>query len=466
MNSFILLSANLLLAAPTEPALTIPLRLERGQELVYHGVCIEESARPGARFTRHYTVESYVLILDVQARETRAAFLTINRLRSPQNSPQPPSARLQLGKIDATGRIEFSKRTNDLAHIPIQGPPSLESGAFVALPKDGLDGGKVWKTSDNPALQWSVVGMETVGCRCIRLLGEQRAANWDQAGQPSWRREDRIWLQLQSGFASKIERIIQQRDESGEIIQTSKTTLELENSYNPVFHPGGIFKVRHSTIERAVELTRLFDELQQPGGVNDQLGYDGLLNRIDFALKHATDTPYRAALVSLRRQAQAAHSGERPPTPFANDKTQAPPRPLAVGQVLPQVVLTSLDRAERIRLADLRGKPSLLVFIKGTSATIDYVLRYLAAAEIHYAGAVRIVPLVVEGESAVRARTAHLKIAPPLFDGVELFRALAGETTPMAIIADKYGTTRLIAPGWGGEYPDWFDREIQKILKP
>jgi len=463
----VVLAASFLLAAPPEPAITVPIRLSKGQELAYSGVCTEESSRPGARFTRHYAVESYVLVLDAQPREIRAAFLTISRLRTNQGPPSVPAVRLEIGRIDMSGRISFAKSSPAIDQVPAAGPMPLETRAFVELPKDGVDAGKPWLTTANdaPAMRWSISGMENVGARCMRLLGEQRSANWDQLGKPAWKREDRVWLQLQSGFASRIERTIQHRDESGETVSRLHTRLELDNSYNPVFYPGRTFKTRQSTIERAVELRNVFDNILESAGTSGSVNFDGLLSRIDFALRNATETPYREALVALRRQAETIKNGERPPAPAPNLTQPDRRHALSAGAALPIATLTGIARPDALRLADLRGRPLMLVFFKGSSATIDYVLRYVAEAEARYAGAVAVVALATDDDEGVLTRSAHLKLQSKIYRGADLHRAIGGETTPLTVIADKSGVVRLIAPGWGGEYPDWFDKEIQKILQ-
>jgi len=467
MNALVGLVAAAIFAAPPEPAVTIPLRLSKGQELVYHGVYTEESSRPGARYTRHYDIEVYVLILDAVPKEMRAAFLTVQKLRVPA-STSAPIVRLEIGKIDPQGRVTLSQRALTQPPIPTAGPPSLETAAFIETPKQGVDAGAVWQTviGAEPPTRWSVIGVENVGGRCVRLLGEQRAPNWEELGKPAWKREDRIWLQQQNGFASKIERTIQNRDESGAVIIRTHFSAELENSHNPVFHPGGTFKARQMTIDRVIDLARVLDDLQFGGGAPDVRGFESLLHRLEFAIKNAAATPYRQALIALQRQAELGRNGERAPISTSVETPRFDVRPLVLGQALQDCVLTETTRSDRIRLKDFRGKPALLVFLKGSSATIDYVLRYMATAESRYRDSIHLLPLIVDGPDAVLARAKHMNLSMRMYGGSDLHRTSAGEATPLFVLLDKTGTIRLIAPGWGGEYPDWFEKEIQKTLHP
>lgn len=467
MNTIILSLAGALFAAPPQSAVAVPLRLSKGQELVYRGTYQEEISRPGARYTRHYEVEAYVLILDAGPRELRGAFLTSTRLHSKGAAPAVSAVRLEIGKIQPTGRVTFTNRPAAPPFVPLGGPPTLETSAFVELPKDGLDVGKPWQTSvrDEPSIRWSLTGIEYVGGRCAKLLGEQRSLYWGQAGHESWKREERVWVQLQGGYASKIDRLIQHRDEVGDTVFRSKLSLELDNSHNPVFHPGGTFKVRLTTVERTAELTGIFDDLVTQSGRRDQVGFDGLLNRIDFMLRNVSDTPYREALVALRRQAQAALAGERPPAPITIGVRKDSIQPLAIGQPMPSMTVSAITGNERLRLADLHGKPAMLTFVKGSSPTIDFVLRYLVSAQLKYSGRLMVVPLVIEGTAALQTRCNHMKIAATIYDGAELHRFITGSTTPLTVIFDKAGAVRVIAKGWGGEYPEWLDKEIQKLLK-
>ncbi len=61
---------------------------------------------------------------------------------------------------------------------------------------------------------------------------------------------------------------------------------------------------------------------------------------------------------------------------------------------------------------------------------------------------------------------ANLKAKVPVYGGAELAKLFAGSTTPRIVILDKAGTTRFIAQGWGGEYPDIIRKELVNLTGP
>ena len=62
MVAIVLLVAGSVVALPPGGGQPAPVRLERGQEFIYHASHTQESDRPGSRLAR--SIDTYVLILD------------------------------------------------------------------------------------------------------------------------------------------------------------------------------------------------------------------------------------------------------------------------------------------------------------------------------------------------------------------------------------------------------------------
>src|SRR5262249_23276949 len=130
----------------------------------------------------------------------------------PSAGSGPTSMRLDLLQVDAQGRLKSSGGGSLL--VPLQGPPTLECGAFVETPltKLGKNGFGAVNEEGRPMRTWTFVGIEsTGGVTCVKLIGEQQSDDWDQprADRAAWRRHDAVWLSTQLGVAQKLERVIE-----------------------------------------------------------------------------------------------------------------------------------------------------------------------------------------------------------------------------------------------------------------
>src|SRR5579859_3196622 len=123
-------------APPSDGASPLRLRIEKGQEFVFRGNYSETVNRPGAKLSQTYAVESYVFILSQGPNGADAAFLTVQRPAKQNGQEVLPVARMELGKVDDLGRIKFTRK-NSCPRVPPEGPPNLETRAFVELPASG-----------------------------------------------------------------------------------------------------------------------------------------------------------------------------------------------------------------------------------------------------------------------------------------------------------------------------------------
>ena len=128
-------------------------QLARGQEFVYSGTFVEEALSPGVQFQRSYRVDSTVLVLDAKQDKFDLAVLTVvtgTTGKTPQQpgakAATPASVRLEALTLDKLGKLKAARAGTLL--VPVEGPPTLECGAFVELPKVRLGPQSSWDTNE------------------------------------------------------------------------------------------------------------------------------------------------------------------------------------------------------------------------------------------------------------------------------------------------------------------------------
>lgn len=465
MGSLVVAITALVVGAPPGEGSEVPLRLEKGQEFVYRGVYTETNRRPGAAPTRRFEVESYVFILNAAPGGADAAFLTVQRTPRQGTQETPATARLELAKVDGLGRIKFAHKTGG-PRIPPDGPPSLETRAFVELPVGGVSGGLTWEAAEDgePPATWTVCGLDDQPCgKCLKLAGRQQSESWKRPGMAGWLREDLVWLKLKGGYAVRIERKWEVRDEGRDGGMNSVLVMDLE-TFNPAMVPPTEAAARQVEIRQTLQYADAYaDLLQRP---HDRRAFVNLLAAMQTHVNNRTRTPYREALLTLRRNVEIAQTGERPPEPVIVS-VLAPPRPADVGQQAPDFLLTDMVSGTTNRLNRLQGQPIVLLIFKPTSPTVRYLLAYADEAASVYAGKAHVLALAVGGDpGAVVQLRSQLRVKVPILDGREALGRFAGDATPRTVILDKFGTVVSITPGWGGEYPVRFGNQLKELLQP
>ena len=136
------------------------------------------------------------------------AFLTILKSRDPQ--PGAPagggeataeSVRLELAHVDLQGGVTADPSVS--LTVPLEGPPTLECGAFAVVPDGKVAADSTWETAEEgrPARSWRVIGGESIdGERCLKLESVQKSDDWDKprGDRAAWRRTDTVWLSPRS----------------------------------------------------------------------------------------------------------------------------------------------------------------------------------------------------------------------------------------------------------------------------
>ena len=317
------------LLAPAQPPVSGPAwrgewavapRLSKAQELVYRGAFTEEAAGGSVQFSRAFRIESRVFILETPPEGADVAFFTILKKRETAigaaavlGQPAGESVRLELARVDLQGDVRSDAGTS--LTVPLEGPPTVECGAFAAVPDGKVAADSTWEAAEpgRPAHAWRVVGPDTVvGARCMKLEGVQKSEDWDKprADHTAWRRTDTVWLTPRLGVASRVERVIERR-EPGHDDPTYKSVLRYELD-EPMQYPGRLYEERQREIVQAHAFAEAAAPLlATPAAYGPQLS--ALLNRIAYHLDHQPQTPYREAVFQIKRRVEAAQRGETPP---------------------------------------------------------------------------------------------------------------------------------------------------------
>jgi hypothetical protein len=297
--------------------------------------------------------------------------------------------------------------------------------------------------------------------QCAKLKGEQSSGDWNVAGRTVWKRAEMAWMSLKEGFVVRLERNTEWRTESGELW---KSTLVAELDSMPANIPSQQFQDRRRDVLEAVQFAKELAELMKPRGEPDFRGYDSLLRRMEHS--NSRGTPYAAAIQSLHRRAEQARNGERPPEPLVIRTRKEPPKPAEDGEPAPDFSASDFAGGPSLKLSQLRGQPTVLVFFKPTSKLASRVLKYVQSTMTPYAGRVHVIALASEADlPALLSLRNNLKIKFPIYDGRAALSLFTGRSTPRTIVIDKSGMVTLILHGWNGEFPELIHKELLKLVK-
>jgi peroxiredoxin len=448
-------------------------RLSRGQEIVYSGSFSEESNNKGVRFSSAYRLENRLLILESGPRGADVAVQTVVRLRAlpggktgvaaAGTGAESSSARLETVKVDPQGRLTALPGVT-LA-IPLDGPPSLECGAFVEVPRQRLGLNQSWEIGEDnrPVATWTLTGNELVGnVRCLKLAGVQQTDDWDEprGDHAAWRRRDTVWVDPALGIAFRVERTIEWRD-AAHREPTRKAVLRYDRE-TVLQYPRQLFEDRRSEVLQA----RSFKDTLTPLA-SDPLKHttqlDTLLSKIAYHLERQPPTPYREAILQIKRQAEAARRGETPPAPPSEPATAI--TVATVGQTAPDFAAPNLLTKESARLRRWQGQPVLLVFYNATSVVAADVLRFAQGVSDSYGQRAKVVGLAMSSDAEqARKQCEQLKLTFPILDGSGLRQTYDVEATPKLMVVDGTGVLRGAYTGWGDETADDAVQELKRWL--
>lgn len=468
-TTFCLLACVLATAQPV-PAdqsewLLIP-QLTRGQELVYRGSFNEDSLGAGVQFSRAYRLEARAFVLDMNAKGAEVAFQTTWRQKPlrPERGPEaePSSVRLELAHMDLRGRLEPIGKTSLLA--PLEGPPTVECGAFVEVPNARLRVGRTWEATEagRELRGWSVAGTEVInGTTCVKLVGLQQSSDWDRprADSTAWRRQDTVWMTPRFGYAYRVERTIERREPARrEPNQRSVLRYDLESSLQ---YPGQLLEDRQREILLAHSLTESLAQIMPRAGKAGPRPFEAILARLTHHFERQPPTPYREVLKRIQLRAEAGKRGETPPAALPDASGPVVPV-ITVGQPAPDFVIPDLTTRETARLGRLLGRPILMLFYSPTATTAEDVLRFAQLMHDTHGQQITVLGLAVADDTPrVLKQHEALNLKFPVLSGTGLRLSYAVESTPKWVVLDSKGVVRGTLDGWGPEIP----RAVEEALK-
>src|SRR5207249_665212 len=166
--------------------------------------------------------------------------------------------------------------------------------------------------------------------------------------------------------------------------------------------------------------------LRGAASVNPQL-YRARLARLDAYLEESDPgTPYREAVLSVRRQLDAARRGDAPARQERGREGKlpghSPPLSLSLSPPLPA------------------GQPAVLIFFMPGQETTDLSLVIADALQRRYGSRLAIVPLAMFADAALGVNDRdRLKLSVPVYDGAAAGVAYGVETFPRFVVIDGGG---------------------------
>ena len=440
-------------------------QLTPGLELVYRGKYHEELTGQGVQFQRTYQMETTILVLQEHSQHWDIAVMTSLGLQnSNARDVIPSSVRLETGRVARNGAVAATGGGSLLPSV--SGPPTIECGGFVGFPATRVRRDAVWEVSEpeRPTRTWQVVGTEPwAGTTCLKLVGLQQTEEWDRprADRGAWRRKDTVWLSPQLGIAYKVERIIERRDPARrEPSQKLVASYEIKDR---LIYRDKLFADRKQEILKAQKFAEEAGTLTaQPAVYRPQI--EGLIQKVSLHSK-LPPTPYRRAVEHTQRRLEQARNGETPHDPV-RDEPAVPASPaIAVGQRVPDFVVSSLTAKQSARFHRGLGRPVFLFFYNPSSDTGVQVLRFAQGLQSKHGLNLSVMALAVT-DSPELARRQHAEMRLPfgVLDGSGLHLTFGVDVTPRLVVIDGEGILRAAHTGWGFQTPRDITREIEAWL--
>jgi peroxiredoxin len=442
-------------------------QLAPGQELTYNGTYKEEFFGPGVSHESTYRLENTLLVTE----PGKVAVLTVLKWQAPRGKPgdpaaKPASVRLEVIQVDRLGRVRAAD--GSAHHLPLEGPPTLETGAFIEFPAGSVVPERTWEVLEEgrPPRVWRAVGTESVrSTTCLKLVGTQKSVNWDspRADKAAWRRTDTVWVNPQSGVAYRVERILEHRDAARrKPSQTCRVAYELVGRV-AYADRGNIFSDLRGEINKTIGyLEEAKPYLRQPAQHKNQI--EVILKKIELHVKNqAPNPPYRQALLHVQRRLQGALNGDVPPE--TTTEPVAAPAVAAVGQRAPDFLVTDLISKQSTRLYRLAGRPVLMVFYNPSTETGRQVLRFVQQiSERNRPGLAVLALAVTDDVDEARKQYEDMQLPFHVLDGRGLHRTFGVDATPRLVVLDAEGVVRGLYTGWGRQTSGEVSEELRRWL--
>jgi hypothetical protein len=330
----------------------------------------------------------------------------------------------------------------------------------------GLNHG--WQTLEvgRPACLWKVVGTESInGAIYLKIEGLQQSPDWDRprADRAAWRRRDLVWVSPGLSVSYRVERTIERREPAHrDPTQRSVTQYELQSS---IQYPDQFLQDRQREIVQARKFGEALSPLLSDAAKQGPRAFEAILVKINHHLDTQPPTPYREAVLQVRRRAEAGKRGESPPAP-TDDPDGSPPRVAVLDKKAPDFVATNLLTKELSHLRQWLGRPMLMIFYSPTSLSTADVLRFGQAIQDGHRQQVSVLAFAVSDDlERVQKQAGDLQLSLAILSGKGLRQTYAVDATPKVIVVDGEGTVRGQYVGWGPESAAAVTDELNHWLK-
>lgn len=443
-------------------------QLAPGLELVYRGIYEEEMMGQGVQFQRAYQLETTILVLREVSQHWDIAVMTSLGLQpdgpKSKSLSAPSSVRLETGRVTKRGAT-YGDRNISL-YVPLAGPPIVECGGFIEFPATRVGREAMWEVSESerPPRTWQVVGTEPWGgTTCLKLVGRQQSEEWDRprADRGAWRRKDTVWLSPQLGIAYKVERTIERREPARR--EPSHRLFASYEIKDRLIYRDKLLDDRKQEILKARKFADEAAPLTaQPAVYRPQI--EGLIHKVSLHAKQPP-TPYRRAVEHLQRRLEQARNGETPHDPIREEPPRRAGPSVAVGQRVPDFVVSNLTTSQTTRLQRELGRPVFLFFYNPSSETGMQLLRFAQGLHERYKAELSVMALAVTNNAdLVRRQHAEMRLPFAILDGSGLHLTFGVDATPRLVIIDGQGTLRAAFTGWGAQTPRDIVKEIELCL--
>ncbi len=475
------LSQNSLAPTPmVRPAIENPDRSVRiqpdwaaGMEWLYRGQITENFQSGQAEYARAYRLEARALALGNRQGNRTVAILTQLREKDAgrkNSGDQTATTILNVCTVNELGRLQEQEQSNQA--LP-SGGLMVERGMFLEVPPGGIALGDVWETSEpgQPPTRWSAVGRETVqGVPSLKIEGEQMTPEWrlPRADRTAWHRTEIVWLGLRNGVATRVERTIERREPAREA--TSQKCVVRYDLDSSIQYPASLLAERVRDIDQVWNLTRASIPLIRSGGTPE--AFNIVCRKVDLLMDSSPATPYRSAVMQVKRSLESARKGELPPPVLTNIGFTTPAQPnsvagsLAVGRPAPDFVAPFIYGGQgSATLKIWKDQPLLLAFIQPGTPVAEQVVIACKNWKQKAGDRLTVLLLPVKPESRPLERLVRdTSFKPQVLDGSGLRISYAVESTPRLVLMDSRHKCLGIYDGWGTEAQTECDQEIDRLL--
>jgi hypothetical protein len=453
---------SLALFAPTAPP--DGPKLQRGDEFAYAGTVNEAVDRPGTRFRRSHEISVRVFVLERSPTWADAAVLTLTRRTddapvagaipeltgTKREEKSPAAARLDLVRIHGDGTVH---QITPLGPAPLRFSADTPARALPTPPLDSFspcEFGMLAPRTKAADDSWSTVGYDFAHSeRCLHLRRIEHAPDWEhpRGGQVSWHRADDVWL-AGSGMARMVKRTIRQRDGIAENPAVRiDLALELKEQGRPI---GRMYDRYRADIEAAYFAASELGPLVKDAARLGPEPFKQRITRLDAHLESNTpNTPFREAVLAVRRQLDAARRGEAVSVPTSS-ATPVPPKVATVGHPAPEIAVGEF------KLSAAQGTPVVLVFFMPGRETAEPSLKIAEALRKKFGSKARVAAFAV--------------FAPPpdgaVHDGTSAVEAYGIESFPRFFVVDSAGVLKWTFAGVGNETGFLVREQVENLLAP